>query len=369
MLHVERVPPQADHVIGRPVRARTSLAVAAVLGLACVGDPFAPKAEDNGFVYITLSVDAPTPYWLLTIDAATHEEIDRVSLNAYPTGVAVTPRGEYAYVSTRSWQGTDLPTIGGVSVIETASNEVIASVETGRYPFVGPAITPDGALAYVTDFSDSTMTVIKTPVFQGVAQIFSRGVHEIIAASKLPASPTGIAITSDGAYAYISLSNSNVVVVETGTHAIVAQIPVGINPYLLDATPDGRFVYVANFGSDDVSVIATATHTVIDTIDVARDGGDGPYGVAITPDGAYVYVSNWTSDNVSVIETATNTVVATIDVNNVGLGIAMTGHGDYLYVTGGDSVTCVIEIATNTVIERIATGGYTRGAAAGPARG
>ena len=41
------------------------------------------------------------------------------------------------------------------------------------------------------------------------------------------------------------------------------------------------FAYVANNGSSTVSVIATATNTVVATIGV----GTGPRGVAITPDG------------------------------------------------------------------------------------
>ena len=39
-----------------------------------------------------------------------------------------------------------------------------------------------------------------------------------------------------------------------------------------------------------------------------------PWGVAITPDGAFAYVANSDSGTVSVIETASNTVVATVDL-------------------------------------------------------
>ncbi len=39
-----------------------------------------------------------------------------------------------------------------------------------------------------------------------------------------------------------------------------------------------------------------------------------PVGVAITPDGAFAYVTHFDSGTVSVIETASNTVVATVSV-------------------------------------------------------
>jgi YVTN family beta-propeller protein len=70
--------------------------------------------------------------------------------------------------------------------------------------------------------------------------------------------------------------------------------------------------YITNDGSGNVSVIDTATNTVIATITV----GTAPFAVAVSPDGGTVYVANIDSDNVSVIDTATNKVIATITVGN-----------------------------------------------------
>ena len=66
------------------------------------------------------------------------------------------------------------------------------------------------------------------------------------------------------------------------------------------------FAYITNEGSATVSVIDTATNTVVATVPV----GSSLIGVAVTPDGAFVYVTNTGSGTVSVIATATNTVVA-----------------------------------------------------------
>src|SRR5207245_2516034 len=73
-------------------------------------------------------------------------------------------------------------------------------------------------------------------------------------------------------------------------------------------------VYVPNSLSNSVSVIATATDTVIAT--VAGEDGSGvsffffPTAVAVSPDGAEAWVVGLGS--VTIIETAGNTVVATI---------------------------------------------------------
>ena len=58
-------------------------------------------------------------------------------------------------------------------------------------------------------------------------------------------------------------------------------VAVGSNPIGVAVKPDGRKVYVANRGSRTVSAIATATNTVVATIDV----GLAPFGIAVTPDG------------------------------------------------------------------------------------
>jgi len=65
-----------------------------------------------------------------------------------------------------------------------------------------------------------------------------------------------------------------------------------------------------------VSVIDTATNTVVTTLQF----DDSPVGVAVTSDGSRVYVTNYDSNHVSVIATATNTVV--------GAPIAV-GHGPF----------------------------------------
>jgi len=57
-----------------------------------------------------------------------------------------------------------------------------------------------------------------------------------------------------------------------------------------------------------------AFKTVVKTISVGTD----PLGVAVTPDGSKVYVANQSDNTVSVIDTATNTVIGSpIPVGNV----------------------------------------------------
>jgi len=125
-------------------------------------------------------------------------------------------------------------------------------------------------------------------------------------------------------FAYVTNVLSNTVsVIDTATNTVVATVPVGptFTPLEVVAiTPDGARAYVANTRSNTVSVIDTATNTVVATVPVGAE----PFGVAITPDGARAYVANALSNTVSVIDTATNTVVATVPVGARPLVVAIT---------------------------------------------
>lgn len=75
-------------------------------------------------------------------------------------------------------------------------------------------------------------------------------------------------------------------------------IPVGSAPLGVAITPDGARAYVANWLAGTVSVINTSDNTVT-AIDLPVGGS--PAGIAITPDGLRAYVTNHGSTTVSVI--------------------------------------------------------------------
>ena len=159
----------------------------------------------------------------------------------------------------------------------------------------------------------------------------------------------GVAVSPDGSKVYVTNGYSgSVSVIATATDSVIGSpIPVGLFPWGVAVTPDGSKVYVTNSSFTTVSVIATATDTVTTTVTV----GTMPRGVAVTPDGSKVYVANQLSDSVSVIDTATNTVTATIPVGTEPFGVAVTPDGSKVYVTIASSGNVsVIATATDMVI-------------------
>ncbi|MBU6159395.1 MAG: beta-propeller fold lactonase family protein [Bacteroidetes bacterium] len=155
-------------------------------------------------------------------------------------------------------------------------------------------------------------------------------------------------------YAYIAnYGSDNISVINTASNSVISIVPVGVDPFGVAASPDGTKVYVVNSGSNNVSVINTATNAVAATVAV----GSAPYGVTVSPDGSKVYVTNHTSNTISVINAVTNTVTASVTVGTGPYCAVVSPDGLKLYVVNfGSNNVSVINTATNTVTATVAVG-------------
>jgi YVTN family beta-propeller protein len=143
-----------------------------------------------------------------------------------------------------------------------------------------------------------------------------------------------IDVSPDFTRVYVTnVVSNNVSVIDTATNSVVATINVGASPRQLAVSGDGTRVYVANAGSNSISIIDTATNAVTGTIALAA--GSGPHGVALH--GTRLYVGDHTL-TVSVIDTTSNSVVATIP--NGGFFVAVSPDGRRLY--GGNQTDGII---------------------------
>ena len=238
-----------------------------------------------------------------------------------------------------------------VSVINTATNAVVATIAVGNQPY-GVSNSPDGSRVYVTKVGSDNVSVINTAS------------NAVVATIVVGDSPYGVSTSPDGSRVYVANAVSgNVSVINTATNTVVATIVVGDSPYGVSTSPDGSRVYVTNAVSNNVSVINTATNAVVATIAV----GNQPYGVSTSPDGSRVYVTNFGSDNVSVTNTATNTVMANIPVGYNSFGVSTSPDGSRVYVANpGSNYLSVINTATNTVVATIAVGNFPIGVSTSP---
>ena len=234
-----------------------------------------------------------------------------INVGQDPENLAVTPDGSQVWVADTGPQ-TGLPSLGGISVISTATNTVTSRLKLPTDPR-NIAFSPSGATAYVT--TSEGVYVINTTKVKVVTVI--RGLGD----------PEGVAVSPDGKTVYVTNTVQNVVdVVRAATNRVRDTIKVGDLPWQLALSSDGGTLYVADGDSNAISVIAAASDTVTDTI---SDPGD-PVSLALTPDGSQLWVGGLTSGIVTVFDTANDSLVGSFNVGyggepNAGDGEEPTG--------------------------------------------
>jgi YVTN family beta-propeller protein len=333
-----------------------------LLGMALVAIP----AQAQTFAYVANDASGSVS----VINTASNTVIATIPVGNAPYGVAFTPDGARVYVVNEN--------SNSVSVIATDSNTVIATVSVGSDP-IGVVITPDGTRAYVANQCVFNVTCYPNPGTVSVIDTNPADVatyNTVIATVPEEGEPVWLAITPDGSRVYSPNPYSDIVsVIDTGSNTVIATIPSGVLPTGVAITPDGTRAYVTNGSpSGTVSVIDTnpadaAYNTVIATVAV----GGSPYLPAITPDGTRVYVANEGSNNVSVLNTVGG-AITTIPIGSVSYGVAIAPDGTRAYVTSQSDTLSVIDTnpsdaSFNTVIAVIGVGSFPIGVAVTPGIG
>jgi YVTN family beta-propeller protein len=263
------------------------------------------------------------------INTSTNKVIATIGVGSEPAGVVFDPTGTRFYVVNAT---------GAVTAVSLPANTVGTPITVGAYPLlaaIGPAGTQAAGKLYVTNFGTSgtgnTVSVIDTAT------------NQVTATVTLPApavGPQAVAMNPDGTRVWVGSTQAKTVsVIDTSTNAVVKTLPLSTEPGFIGFSPDGHLAYIANFTADTVSVINTANYLVTATIPV----GDYPSGIAISPDGSVAYVTNQMGNSVSVVNTATKTVIKTITVGDTPIGVAVSPDGTYLYVANllGASITAI----------------------------
>jgi len=109
----------------------------------------------------------------------------------------------------------------------------------------------------------------------------------------------------------------------------LGQIATPAKPVGLVLSPSGDRLYVANLGDDSISVVDTATDTIIGTAPV----GDGPYRLALTPDASRLYACEYYGGTIHCLDAATLAVIDVIPYAGKPLGLAISPDGTTLWCT------------------------------------
>jgi YVTN family beta-propeller protein len=311
------------------------------------------------FAYITNSGSNTVS----VIDTATNKVTATIPVGSGPAGVAGYHAGNRVYVANRG--------SGTVSVINTANNTVIATIPVG--PFANAvAVKPDGTRLFVTYGNVNRGFGLA----YGYLAAINLATNKVIATQSTTfkyGPVNAMAVNPAGTRLYLSNGAINVTVWDTATTAYLAGIHIFPYDYGIAVNPTGTRVYVANPGyagsyssvNSNLLVIDTATNTVIATIPpgilTTAYYPSGPVGVAVNPAGTRVYVTGRVTIGgtgyVLAIDPSTKAVVATIAVGANPQGVAVKPDGTKVYVANtGSNTVSVIDTSTNKVIATIPVG-------------
>ncbi len=224
------------------------------------------------------------------------------------------------------------------------------TINTGGAPRL-IAMTPDGTKAYIGDSQAGGKVYVLDLATDTVSSIAIAGIHEGIAVSPDGSTVYATTITLPGPPTFTS--DNEVSVISTATNTVINTIGgLGAFPQFVALTPNGAKAYVSNYNGASVSVIDTATHAVTSTI----TGIAVPRQIVISPDGSTAYVASYGSNQIEVIDTATDSITTTIPVSGSPWGMAMTPDGTTIYATRDQGGLFVVNTTTNAVTQMFTTG-------------
>ena len=376
------------------MRARAAAACAAagvIIGCAsCTSGSAHPQADQNRASVRTPAALAPTPTppggarpspGCSTATAKSpllsNVSTAMVGVPGSPFGVAVTPDGRWAFVAVG----------GAVEVLRTGAPLAPVKVapinvplgpsarSLGPSPLLGETLTRDGR--YLLVASGSGAVVISA------ARAEQGRPDAVLGRLSDPAGGSGaieVAVSADGAYAFVTQEDSNRAAVFKlhralsqgfGTGDFVGTIPLGFSPVGMAVSPDGRWLYATS----EVARLAPqgsgqGTLTVINLTRAETDpassvvatvaAGCIPVRVITSSDGRQVWVTARGSDDLLCFSAAglrtdpARALVAVVRVGEAPVGLMLVRNGSLVAVADSNRFAARGAASSLTVVDTAA---------------
>lgn len=193
-------------------------------------------------------------------------------------------------------------------------------------------VTPDSRTAFVLSPGHNSHDSLLTPIRIATGRV--------LRSLRLPSPEGPMVMTPNGRFIYIAdYYDNTVTIVRTATKSVVKRIPVNF-ARALAVSPDGRTVYAAgadpSTGQDEVTPITVATNTAGPPVELAQDGTITS--LAVTPNGKTLYIADYSNDVVVPMSTATESVGTPIPVGPNPEAVAITRDGSMIYVANSNAV-------------------------------
>ena len=277
-------------------------------------------APDGKSYYV--SIAHGTPFGSLWKLDAADAYVGRAQTELFPTTIALTPDGQYAFVANSDFHG-DHPRENVVTVVHTPTMRKVTDLPACDMPH-GVRSNRAGTRVYVSCMHSDEILELDIGTLKLVRRV-STGAGHSTSGHGAACAPTYVSVAPDDRRLYVACNTANTLQVWDATSLTrVGELPAGKGAYNVEPSPDGRLVLVTNKKDRSVSIV-----DAVSLKEIARVPTSKPvvHGIAFSPDSRVAYISceSVGSDPgaVDMIDLAARKVVASIPVPGQPTGIAV----------------------------------------------
>jgi YVTN family beta-propeller protein len=220
-----------------------------------------------------------------------------------------------------------MPLANRVAVIDTATWKVTASIDVEGEPS-RLAVQPDEKYLWVASDADRQggVTVIDVASLQRVASIATgAGHHEL-------------ALTSDDRYAFVTNNQDGAIsIIDIRQLKKVKDLKTGRRPSDIAFSPLSRAIYVTDELDGTITAINSENHQIIARLETRP----GVKTVRFDPSGRYGFATNQIADAVYIFDAATNRLLQTVTIDNGPDQISFTKTFAYIRCAGAEEVKMI----------------------------
>lgn len=300
------------------------------------------------------------------IDGASNAVIATVPVGKRPRGLKVSPDGTRLFVAV-SGAPKCPPTMDDEECEKLEADlaaDGIAEVDTATHAVL--RVLPSGLDPEQFDVNWTTGLMYVANENANQASILDVEKGEIVSTVPTGLEPEGVRVSPDGSVAYVTGEvDSDITVIDTATGKEKVRIEVGLRPRDIVFSSDSTRAYISNEVGASIAVIDVAASTVLNTF--ALPEGSLPMGLVLSQDGQTLYVANGRARTVLALNVVDGAIKSSVEAGRRPWGLAMSPDGSKLYTANGPSNdVSVIDVASFTVIATVPVGSTPWGVWTGP---
>ena len=305
-------------------------------------------APDMKSYFVTIAHGVPFGT-LWRFDAGNDSVMGKATVELFPTTIAVTPDGEFAFVANSDFHG-DRPRTNVVSIVHVPTMSKITDLPACDMPH-GVKVNHAGTFAYVSCMNSDEILEIDINTFgitrrarigkghnMNMAGMDHAAMNQTLPAPGSAPAPheaggilakecagTFVSVSPDDKTLYLACNYGNSVQVwDAAALTLIKEIPVGIGAYNVEPSPDGSIGIVTNKKDQSFSILDLKALTELARIKTTKKI---VHGVAFSPDGKFAYVSQESIGSdpgaIDVVDLATRKVTSSIAIPAQPTGITI----------------------------------------------